>query len=73
MALEQPPRNKMVTAAPKEKAGFHFSGDGVWHNMYIWAENIEEATNEWLNTRQRLNPLPSPASTPALEEKANEQ
>jgi hypothetical protein len=56
-------QNKMMTGAPKEKAGFHFAGDGVWNNMFIWAENIEEATKEWLRTRKLIV---SPDSTAGL-------
>jgi hypothetical protein len=55
--LEQPPQNKMMTAAPKEKSGFHFAGRGIWHSAYIWAENIEEATKEWVKTRKQLEPV----------------
>jgi hypothetical protein len=50
-----PAKNKMMTSAPVEKAGFHFPGDGVYHNAFIWAANIEEATNEYLKTRTLIN------------------
>ena len=48
-------QNKMMTSAPVEKAGFHFPGDGVWQNVVIWAEHIEEATKEYLATRKLVN------------------
>jgi len=67
MSLDQPPANKMMTGAPKEKGGFHFAGDGVWQNMFIWAENIEEATKEWLKTRKLIN-LSAPAPTPEAQQ-----
>lgn len=41
----------MMTSAPKEKAGFHFPGDGIFHNVVIWAVNLEAATKEYLATR----------------------
>jgi hypothetical protein len=65
MSLDQPQQNKMMTAPPAKKA-FHFSGDGIYHNLSIIAENIEEATKEWLAKRQLIN-APSEQSTPAPE------
>jgi hypothetical protein len=47
-------QNKMMTSAPDEKAAFHFPGDGIWHNVVIWAVNIEEATKEYLATRKLI-------------------
>jgi hypothetical protein len=59
-------KNTMMTSAPVEKAGFHFAGDGIFHNAYIWAENLEEATKEWLATRKPINPVAPPeAALPA--------
>jgi hypothetical protein len=72
--LDQPPQNKMMTTPPAKK-GFHFSGDGIWHNAHIWAENLEEATKEWLATRKLINPSPAvepPQSTPAVDAEIKE-
>jgi hypothetical protein len=55
MSLDAPQKNKMMTAAP-EKKEFHFSGDGIFHNLTILAENMEAATKEWLTTRQPIEP-----------------
>jgi hypothetical protein len=60
-------KNTMMTSAPKEKAGFHFPGDGVFHNAFIWAENLEEATKEYLRTRTLINPV-APAANDDLED-----
>jgi hypothetical protein len=57
-----PAKNKMMTSAPVEKVGFHFPGDAVYHNAFIWAENIEEATKEYLRTRALINP-PAPVTS----------
>jgi hypothetical protein len=59
-------QNKMMTSAPVEKAGFHFPGDGVFHNAFIWAENIEEATKEYLRTRTLIKATDKPA-VPAIQ------
>lgn len=69
MSLEQPTNNKMITSAPKQKAGFHFPGDGIWENAYIWAPTIEEATKQWLATRKLIS---RPQSTPIIEERTND-
>jgi hypothetical protein len=50
-----PAKNKMMTSAPVEKVGFHFPGEGVYHNAFIWAVDIEEATKEYLATRSLIN------------------
>jgi hypothetical protein len=60
---DQPSQNKMVTGSAA-KRWFHFSGDGVYHNLAILAANIEEATKEWLAKRQLINSL-TEQSTPA--------
>jgi hypothetical protein len=62
--IEQPAQNKMMTSAPSEKAGFHFSGDGIWRPAYIWAEHIEAATKEWLKTRKSITPMPEQSTAP---------
>ena len=63
----------MMTGAPvekTEKAGFHFPGYGEFRNAFIWAKDIEQATEIWLKTRVKLDngttaaPLSTPASTP---------
>jgi hypothetical protein len=59
-------KNMMMTSAPKEKAGFHFPGDGVFHNAYIWAVNIEEATKEYLATRKLINLPSADVFTPSI-------
>jgi hypothetical protein len=65
MSLDGPPNDKMMNAAPVKK-GFHFSGDGIWHNLSIEAENIQEATREWLARRRLINPFEQ--STPTQKE-----
>jgi hypothetical protein len=45
--------NKMTTSAPAKKE-YHFSGDGIYHNLTILASNIEEATKAWLERRKVL-------------------
>jgi len=74
--LNEPRQNKMMTAAPNEKAGFHFPGDGIFHNAFIWALNIEEATMEYLRTRTLINvpgtETTSIAATPAPQPKAED-
>jgi hypothetical protein len=47
-------QNKMVTGSAAKRP-FHFSGDGIYHNLAIWASNIEEATKEWLAKRRPIN------------------
>lgn len=49
-------KNTMMTSAPVEKAGFHFPGDGIYHNVVIWAANLEEATKDYLATRVPISP-----------------
>jgi hypothetical protein len=53
MSIDQPERNKMMTGAPAKKE-FHFAGDGVFHNLTVIAENMEEATREWLKIRRLI-------------------
>jgi hypothetical protein len=65
MSLDGPPNDKMMSAPPVKKA-FHFSGDGIWHNLTVEAENIEEATKEWLVKRRLINAPEQ--STPAQQE-----
>jgi hypothetical protein len=60
---DQPSQNKMVTGSAARR-WFHFSGDGIYHNLAILATNMEEATKEWLAKRQLIN-APSEQSTPA--------
>lgn len=55
-------KNTMMTSAPIEKAGFHFPGDGIYHNVVIWAENLEAATKEYIATRTLISP-PATAAT----------
>jgi hypothetical protein len=56
--MDDPAQNKMITgsAAPR---WFHFSGDGIYHNLAILAHNAEEATSQWLEKRRLIK---SPAS-----------
>jgi len=68
--LESPPNDKMMKAPPAKKE-YHFSGDGIFHNLTILAENIEEATKQWLETRHLINP-PVEQSTPAPEKEPEE-
>lgn len=57
----------MMTSAPAEKSLFHFSGDGVYHNLVIWAHSLEEASKEWLATRKLINsPAMETTSTAAI-------
>lgn len=64
-----PQKNKMMTSAPTEKAGFHFPGDGIFHNAFIWAVSIEEATKEYLRTRTLIDASAVAPSSPVVEEK----
>ena len=73
MSLDQPQQNKMMTAPPAKKA-FHFSGDGIYHNLSILADNIEEATKEWLAKRQLINTPPEQSTpTPKAESESEVQ
>lgn len=65
MSLDEPQKNKMMQTPPAKKE-FHFSGEGIWHNLTILAEHIEDATEQWLAKRQLINPPPEPVeqSTP---------
>jgi hypothetical protein len=65
MSLDQPPQDKMMTAPPAKKE-FHFAGGGIWHNLTIHAEHIEDATKQWLSSRKLINP-PVEQSTVAPE------
>lgn len=58
-----PNDNKMVTETAAKKP-YHFSGDGIYHNLTIFAEDLEQATKQWLAKRALLN---QPQSTPAPE------
>jgi hypothetical protein len=72
MSIDKPARNKMMTAAPTQKE-YHFSGDGIWHNMTVLAETIEEATKRWLEKRQAINTATAaPLSTPTSSSSAAE-
>jgi hypothetical protein len=70
MSIESPERNKMMTGAPVQKE-FHFAGEGVWHNLTILANHIEDATKQWLSSRKLIN-LPAEQSTVAAAEEAEE-
>jgi hypothetical protein len=63
--MDEPAQNKMVTGSAAKRP-FHFSGDGIYHNLAIFASNLEEATKEWLEKRKLINP-PAEQSTPAPE------
>jgi hypothetical protein len=58
-------QNAMVTGSSAKRL-FHFSGDGVYHNLAIFASNLEEATKEWLAKRRLIN-QPAQQSTPTPE------
>jgi hypothetical protein len=62
---DQPAQDKMVTGSAAKRL-FHFSGDGIYHNLAIWASNMEEATKEWLSKRRLINAPEQ--STPAPNE-----
>ena len=62
---DQPAENKMVTGSGAKRL-FHFSGDGVYHNLALFASNLEEATKEWLAKRRPIVP-PAQQSTSASE------
>ena len=62
---DEPAQNKMITGSGAKRL-FHFSGDGIYHNLAIWASNMEEATKEWLAKRRLINPPEQ--STPAPKE-----
>jgi hypothetical protein len=68
MSFDQPNQDKMMKAPPAKKE-FHFPGDGFFRNMTIYADSIEAATAEWLETRVSLLEPEQPAvqSTPASE------
>jgi hypothetical protein len=68
---DQPAENKMVTGSAAKRL-FHFSGDGVYHNLAIFASNLEEATKEWLAKRRLIN-APLEQSTPAPENSAESE
>lgn len=59
-----------MMAAPPIKKEYHFAGAGIWHNLTVLAENIEEATGIWHRTKQPINPgipvleVPAEQSTP---------
>jgi hypothetical protein len=61
MTLDFPSNDKMIRESTG-KQPFHFSGDGIYHNLTIFAETIEVATHEWLAKRQLIE-----QSTPAAE------
>jgi len=61
MTLDFPSSDKMIHDSAAKKP-FHFSGDGVYHNLTIFAETIEDAARQWLAKRQ-----PIEQSTPAAE------
>jgi hypothetical protein len=65
MSLESPRKNKMTTAAPAKKE-YHFSGDGIWHNMTILAQDIDEAATQWLELRRLVIPAQSTSATEDL-------
>lgn len=65
---DEPAQNKMMTGAAKR--WFHFSGDGIYHNLTIIAQSLEEATKQWLEKRRTIAVAPEAApkqSTPAPE------
>lgn len=63
----------MVTGSAAKRL-FHFSGDGIYHNLAIFAANLEEATKEWLEKRKLISGSPAgTATTPAVPTNAPEQ
>jgi hypothetical protein len=68
---DEPIQNAMVTGSGAKRL-FHFSGDGVYHNLAVFASNLEEATKQWLAKRRLINAPPeqstaAPAATPESE------
>ena len=73
MSLDAPEQKKMMTAPPAKKE-FHFAGGNIWRNLTILAENIEEATKEWLAKRKLISGSEAgTATTPAVPTSAPEQ
>lgn len=66
MTFDQPQRDKMMKAAPAKKQ-FHFSGDGIYHNMMVLADDLDDATKQWLEKRQLID-APASQSTPDAKE-----
>jgi hypothetical protein len=51
-------QDRMITGSAA-KQPFHFSGDGIYHNMTVWASNLEGATKQWLEKRALKSKLQS--------------
>jgi hypothetical protein len=64
MALETPPSNKMMTAAPTKKE-FYFAATAEHLAEVIYAATIQEAEATYHRVKRLINP---PLSTPEPEE-----
>jgi hypothetical protein len=53
MSLDQPQKNKMMTAPPVKK-GFHFASDGIYLAEFIEAQTIEEAEAIYHQTKRLI-------------------
>jgi hypothetical protein len=67
MSLEQPPKNKMMQAAPTKKE-FHFAATTEHFAEVIYAATIEEAEAQYHQVKRLISPLSTPAAPAAKED-----
>jgi hypothetical protein len=64
MSIDQPPKNKMMTAAPAKKE-FHFAATAEHLSEVVYAHAIQEAEEIYHRVKRLINQPSTALSTPA--------
>ena len=64
MSLDNPPKNKMMTAPPAKKE-YHFAPTAEHLAEVVYAHTIEEAEEIYHRVKRLINPPSTALSTPA--------